>query len=69
VWWFLLFDLAIGSVNLGVGDIVFAVLLAAALWWLLAVLGGGGRLDHPCDIRNMNRIYHIPIIGKWALEL
>jgi len=45
------------------------VLLAAALWLLLAVLGGGRRLDQPGDFRKMDRIYHNPLIGRWALEL
>jgi hypothetical protein len=66
---FLLFDVAIGGIHLWVRDVIPLVLLAAALRLLLAFLGSWRRLDQPGDVRNMDRFYHIPLIGTRALEL
>src|SRR6185436_20473140 len=65
----LLFDVAVRGIHLGGRDVIPLVLLATALWLLLAVLGSGGRLNNPCEVRNMDRFYHTSLIGRPALEL
>ena len=65
---FLPFDVAVGRVQPGVGNVVTAMLRMAALR-LLPLVGRSGRVDEPCDVRNVNRFYHDLVIGARALEL
>jgi hypothetical protein len=66
---FLFFDVAIRGIDRGLGDVIPLGLLATAVRLLLALLRRGRRLNKPGDVRYMDRVYHIPLIGRRALEL
>ena len=67
---FLLLDLAVGGIDLGLGYVISLRLLAVPLGLLLvALVGRGGRFDQPVNLRNVNRFYHTLLIGRSPLEL
>jgi hypothetical protein len=62
-------DVSVRRIDFGRRDVVVALMLLAAALGLAAFVGGGCGFHQPGDIRNVNRFYHVHIIGRLALEL